>query len=336
VNRNSKIFYIIPVAVYCLSLVVNISPGLASSQELKNIEKAGPRHPLRSRRQIESMLALAPKSPAANELRELNIVLLADKKDHGPNEHDYPLWQKRWLLLLGGIQAGASSETHANLYGPPHTADRNDVLKGIPRVKVSTAWVWPSDKRFESADLIVMFCHGRTRWNEQKIKQIEAYLAAGGGFVVVHSAIITNAELSERLADVIGQTWEDGYTRFRHGEMDLKITAEDHPICLGLGRTIGFLDEAYWPFRGDTGRIKVLATSDETISKGASETKPEPMFWTYQPGKGRVFGCVLGHYTWTFDDPCFRALLLRGMAWAAGESPYRFDRLILRGAPVVL
>jgi type 1 glutamine amidotransferase len=44
-------------------------------------------------------------------------------------------------------------------------------------------------------------------------------------------------------------------------------------------------------------------------------------------GKGRVFGCVLGHYAATFDDPFFRILLLRGMAWAAGESPYRWDRV---------
>jgi type 1 glutamine amidotransferase len=58
------------------------------------------------------------------------------------------------------------------------------------------------------------------------------------------------------------------------------------------------------------------------------------MFWTHQPGPGRVFGCVLGHYTWTFDDPYFRVLVLRGIAWAAGESPYRFDPLVLRGARV--
>jgi len=55
------------------------------------------------------------------------------------------------------------------------------------------------------------------------------------------------------------------------------------------------------------------------------------MFYTYEYGKGRVFSCILGHYTWTFDDPYSRILLLRGMAWAAGESPYRFDRLVLRG-----
>jgi quercetin dioxygenase-like cupin family protein len=179
-----------------------------------------------------------------------------------------------------------------------------------------------------------MFCHGRGRWNEEKIKQVDEYLAGGGGFVVVHSAIITDSKLSQKLAEVIGQTWEQGYTRFRHGAMDLKITAAEHPICQGLPKTIGLLDEAYWPFRGDESRIQILATSEETISKDSEQTRPEPMFWTYRRGKGRVFGCVLGHYNWTFDDPYFRVLLLRGMAWAANESPYLFDELVLHGAPV--
>jgi hypothetical protein len=76
---------------FCCSL---LAASAASSQGARKVKKAA--------RQIESMLVLAPKSPAANKLRQLNIVLLADKKDHGPNEHDYPLWQKRWSLLIGG------------------------------------------------------------------------------------------------------------------------------------------------------------------------------------------------------------------------------------------
>jgi len=36
----------------------------------------------------------------------------------------------------------------------------------------------------------------------------------------------------------------------------------------------------------------------------------------------------------TFDDPLFRTILLRGMAWAAGEPPRRFDHLVLRGIPL--
>jgi len=58
------------------------------------------------------------------------------------------------------------------------------------------------------------------------------------------------------------------------------------------------------------------------------------MFWTFQQGSGRVFGSVPGHYARVFDDPYLRLLLLRGIAWAAGESPYRFDSLVLSGANV--
>jgi type 1 glutamine amidotransferase len=39
---------------------------------------------------------------------------------------------------------------------------------------------------------------------------------------------------------------------------------------------------------------------------------------------------TLGHFDWTFDDPLFRTILLHGIAWTAGESPYRFDSLIAR------
>lgn len=43
-----------------------------------------------------------------------------------------------------------------------------------------------------------------------------------------------------------------------------------------------------------------------------------PLIWVKQNGKGRIFASILGHYTWTLDDPIFRKMLLRGIAWAAG------------------
>ena len=49
----------------------------------------------------------------------------------------------------------------------------------------------------------------------------------------------------------------------------------------------------------------------------------QPLLWARQADKGRVFVSIPGHYTWTFDDPLFRVLLLRGIAWTAGESVER-------------
>ena len=302
---------------------MTISLQLASS--LLAVEAPKPR----SRSEVEAVLAKALKPPAIRKLRELNIVLVAFKKDHADNEHDYPLWQKRWAVLLGGKNAG--QENQVNLYGPGPKGKKNRGLAGAPKVKVSTAYGWPSKEQFETADLVAVFCY--VQYDKKKLEDLKKFLSRGGGFVILHSAVITpkGEDIVDEAAQCMGLAWEYGYTRWRHGHMSLKIAAADHPICLGLPGTIDVLDEAYWPLKGDRSKVTILATSDETISEESNQTKPEPMFYTYQYGKGRVFSCILGHYTWTFDDPYLRILLLRGMAWAANESPYRFDRLVMRG-----
>ena len=96
-------------------------------------------------------------------------------------------------------------------------------------------------------------------------------------------------------------------------------------------RPLTIADECFWNLQGDRSKITALATSDETVGDKVSA---EPIIWTHEHGKGRVVASTLGHFDWTFDDPFFRTILLRGIAWAAGESPYRFDPLILRGIPL--
>jgi type 1 glutamine amidotransferase len=57
--------------------------------------------------------------------------------------------------------------------------------------------------------------------------------------------------------------------------------------------------------------------------------------WTFEPKiGGHVFVSIPGHFAWTFDDPIFRSLLLRGIAWTANEPVDRFNDLILPGARV--
>jgi type 1 glutamine amidotransferase len=53
------------------------------------------------------------------------------------------------------------------------------------------------------------------------------------------------------------------------------------------------------------------------------------MIWVFQKGQGRIFASILGHYSWTQEDPLFRLIALRGLAWAAGEAVGRFERLAL-------
>jgi type 1 glutamine amidotransferase len=141
--------------------------------------------------------------------------------------------------------------------------------------------------------------------------------------VLLHAAVIADKE-PEALAERIGLAAQPVRTNYRHGPLDLTITAPaDHPLTRGL-KQVHFLDETYWPPVGDAGKVKVLATAVE-------EGKAWPMLWTYERDKGRVFGSILGHYAWTFDDALFRVLILRGLAWAAGEPIGRFEPLATAG-----
>ncbi len=272
------------------------------------------------RAQIESILSKAPPATPQSKLRHLNIVLLADVKDHGENEHDYPLWQKRWALLLGG--KAASDEKQTNLFGPAIPQK----TFGAPEVTVTTAWSWPTDEQFKTADCIVAFCYLKLD-SAERIQQIQRYLERGGGLVPIHPASWHQPQPSQQVAGLLGV---GGYKKYRHGHVEMKIIAPKHPICLGLPEKLHFYDETYWPPTPIMDDVTILATSDEKVNDKADK-KPQPVFWTYRYGKGRVFGCQPGHYTWTFDDPYFRILLLRGIAWAAGESPYRFDNLAVKG-----
>ena len=280
---------------------------------------------------VERVLAAAPReSLDETALRPLCIVLWADRKDHGQNEHDYPRWQARWSLLLGGTSA--SSEAAANLYGPdlygPDLADP-DVRAGAAKVEVQRAWNWPEPEQWARADLMVVYAY--VPWTPERREQVSAFLQRGGGLVLIHSATWIRPEPSPEIAELTGV---GGFRLWRHGPLDLELTASKHPILAGLPPRLRWVDEPYWPPTPTADGAQVLATSREKIARGAEETASQPQFWTYAVGRGRVFGCVPGHYTWTFDDPYFRLLLLRGMAWAAGESPYRFDPLVLRCARV--
>jgi type 1 glutamine amidotransferase len=88
---------------------------------------------------------------------------------------------------------------------------------------------------------------------------------------------------------------------------------------------IQLYDESYWKLTGDPGDVTLLATSVE-------EGNATPQMWTRDVGKGRVFVSIPGHYSWTFDDPLFRILLLRGIAWTANEPVDRFNELVPIGA----
>lgn len=239
--------------------------------------------------------AVLAGAPAETSTRPLHIVLVAGPKDHGPGEHDYPAWQRVWQRLLALA----------------------------PAVRVSVADNWPADDDWKTADAMVFYQRGD--WTPERARAVDAFLARGGGLVYIHWAVDGRGD-APGFARRIGLAW-GADSKYRHGPLDLQFALPaEHPIARNFDK-LHLHDESYWNGVGDVSRIRVLAS-------GIEEGQPRPLFWTIEHGAGRVFVSIPGHFAWTFDDPHYRVLLLRGIAWTAHEPVDRFNELVWPGARV--
>lgn len=250
----------------------------------------GTAFPTRTRDEIQRLLAAIPAKADAAAVAPLEITLVTGAQDHGPGEHDYPAWSKRWQALLSRAEG----------------------------VTVHTAADWPSQEQWEKSQVVVFYFWNHD-WSPQRFAELDQFLARGGGAVVLHSATISD-DAPEELAKRWGLASQPVTTKYRHGPLELHFSNETQELTQGYAAT-NFLDETYWPLIGDRGNVTVLATA---VEEGAEH----PMVWTHEKGQGRVFATVLGHYTGTLDDPLFRMLVLRGIAWAGRQQTDRLQGLV--------
>ena len=160
----------------------------------------------------------------------------------------------------------------------------------------------------------------------QRASDMDAFWTRGCGAVYIHYAVDGGAD-PVGFAERIGLAWKGGHSKFRHGALDLNFTGKPtHPIARNFGK-LALYDESYWQLLGDGKRISLLAVGQE-------DNRDQPLFWTTERGAGRVFVSIPGHFSWSFDDPLFRVLLLRGIAWAGKSSVDQFNDLVLPGARV--
>lgn len=261
--------------------------------------------PIRRRSEIESILGTAKQSEketmqVGSETaapKPLSILLVAGKKDHGPGEHDYPAWLRMWSHLMAAADG----------------------------VTIDTAMDWPNDEQWEAANTVVFFQKGR--WTPDRAASIDRHLAKGGGLVFIHWAVEAGKD-APSFAERIGLASHSATTKYRHGDVELLFNATDaHAMTRGFDKLL-LHDESYWNLHGDPKKIRVLGTASE-------EGELHPQFWTLERNRGRVFVSIPGHYSTTFDDPLFRILLLRGIAWTSQQAVDRFSELVWYGTNVL-
>lgn len=280
-----------------LCTLVGVTEGWSQAAYRLPTYPAAEPPPLRTQEEVRQLLARSAADGVIPEpAAPMQVVLVAGPKDHGDGEHDYPAWQTVWSRLLA--QA-------------PHT-------------RVDTAWEFPSAEQLAHADVVVFYQRGS--WDDARAQGVDGFLAKGGGLVYIHWAVDGQGREQE-MAQRIGLACLSASIRYRHGELDVDLSpGADHPIARNFGR-VRWVDESYWRLTGDPTRIQLLGTSLE-------DGQPWPQFWTVQHATGRVFVSIPGHYMWTFDDPTFRTLLLRGIAWSGHRDVDRFNSLVTLDARV--
>ena len=227
--------------------------------------------------------------PAPTPSKPLRLLLCAGPKDHGPGEHDYPLWLERWSRLLALA----------------------------PGITVDTSMAFPTGAQLAVADTAIFFSRN-PGWNPAAAARLDEFTQRGGGLVYLHWAVEGGKDVL-LLAERIGLATQGGVsTKYRHGPVRLDFVIRDHPITRDFPDTLDLDDETYWNLQGDPARLTPLATA---VEAGA----PHPQLWVREQNKGRVCVCIPGHHTWTFDDPLYRLLVLRAISWTSRQE--NVDRL---------
>ncbi len=165
------------------------------------------------------------------------------------------------------------------------------------------------------------------RWGERTETALLDFVKSGKGVVVYH---FSSAAFSGWLGyeQLCGGNWRPGHGHHsaRH-DFTVDIRDKEHAITRGMkGSFVEGNDELYANLQWQPeGSYHVLATAwDEHARYKAGEKQPlpgagldQPMLWTVDYGKGRVFATALGHDADAMNSMGFAATLVRGTEWAA-------------------
>jgi type 1 glutamine amidotransferase len=139
-----------------------------------------------------------------------------------------------------------------------------------------------------------------------------AWIAAGHGFVGVHSASDTYHDRPAFL-DMLGNEFD---THGQQAEVEAVVEAPGHPAVSHLGARYRVFDEIYRFKRNNRTDVTPLLTLDRYPPDGlanAGQNGDLPLAWAKSHGSGRVFYTALGHRIELWRDPRFQQHVLGGI-----------------------
>lgn len=91
------------------------------------------------------------------------------------------------------------------------------------------------------------------------------------------------------------------------------VVAPTDPTVVGLPRTVSRVDE--WYYIDDYDPVsKVVITLDPTTI-GEKDVNPNPISWTREINRGRIFYTAMGHTVESYSEPFFLQHVAQGLDW---------------------
>ncbi|MGH9162459.1 MAG: PVC-type heme-binding CxxCH protein, partial [Vicinamibacteraceae bacterium] len=258
-----------------------------------------------------AVVALTALPTAAED--PLRVFIRSGPKSHGPGAHDYPRFLREWVPLLNARGAKA---TGAEAFPTKAQLDETDVL--ILHAQEAGNIPDPADR-----------------------KNLHDFLARGGGVIVIHAGAVSKDP--DWFKSIVGGSWRDGTTKWLEGPMHLYFTDRDSPITKGASNwamddeiyydmdilpEARILAAAYTPKPAGARDVDAQKRANELTAGGKSVSiyDFQPQMWTYERTVDggstpyRAFVSIPGHLYKNFSRPNYRAILLRGIAWAGRRS----------------
>ena len=150
--------------------------------------------------------------------------------------------------------------------------------------------------------------------NNAQQNAFEAYIAAGGSFMGIHSA--TDTEYDWPWYGQLVGAYFNGHPSIQDARMT--ILKNDHPATAHLQNTWEREDEWY-NFKDINSDIVVLLNLDERSYDGGTNGDNHPIAWYHDFDGGRAFYTAGGHTKASFDEPDFKEHLLGGINYCLGK-----------------
>jgi type 1 glutamine amidotransferase len=192
-----------------------------------------------------------------------------------------------------------------------------EVLRDSGRFEVDVvggAEVLANEANLKNVDAIyLMLYNARTpTLSDQGKANLLNFVKGGKGLVVTHLSSASFKEWPEFKA-LCGRIWVMGTSG--HGPRSVfkaVVVDKASPITKGV-EDFSQDDELYSKLQGDA-PIHVLVQAESEWSK-----KTEPLAFTLDYGKGRVFHHTFGHDPKAINTPAVKTLIVQGTGWAAGR-----------------